>query len=161
MRRGQLCARLRVVEHEAVPIGKPRIEPNPLARKPLVEKQNQFSRFFRGDFARAVVGHRRIVNIRFAGERHKVAAIGHIRLRQINAEACRFQRRTPRIILLGIITEHGEVCRVAAGFHAVRHGLHKPKFTILRKLVHVRVVGYLQRGFPAEGFHRPIRHSVA
>ncbi|MPM54870.1 hypothetical protein SDC9_101653 [bioreactor metagenome] len=149
VRRHQFRACVRAVEHQAVPIGKSWIEPSLFTRKPFIQKQNEFSRFLRGDLARAVVQHRRVRDVRFPRQRHQIAAVGHIGLHQRNAKTGGFQRRSARIIPFGIIAEYGEVRRVAAGFHAIRHRFYQPEFSVARELIHHGMMRRIQRCFSA------------
>ena len=131
----------------------------------VVEKRFQiFDQFFRlagGNFPRAVIDHAFIFVIFLVGNGHEIAAHGNVGAAKGNADGNRFQRRAPRIALFGIVTEHGKIRHVAAGLHAVGHGLAHTDLTAGGKRVEIGRTRAFERRFIAQVFQFSVRHAVA
>lgn len=91
----------------------------------------------------------------------RLAAVRHILRRERDAHAGRFKRRAAGIIDLRIVAENGEIRRIAARGHAVRHGAREAELSLRRQKVHARMPGEFERRMAAERCERLVGHAVA
>ena len=92
--------------------------------------------------------------------RGQVAAEGDVARLHLDAGARRLQGRAARVDLARVVAEDGENGRVAAGGHAVGHGLDLRDDPAARQAVDRRLLRRLQRGAAPQRLHGKVRHAV-
>ena len=121
---------------------------------------HQNVRVLRGDLAGRVVQD----GLFFIGlilcDGDDVAPQHHIGVRHLHTHAEGFQRRPAGIILFGIVTQHREVCHIAAGLHRGRHRSGKAHFALAGQFIHHRGSGTFQRGSAFQRSQRFVCHTV-
>ena len=161
MGRRELSAGLRLPQHKAVPVADAGIQLHPVGAEQGVHGSNQLGSLLGGDLAGAVIGHDAVLQLVRAGERHQIAAEGHIRRGQLDAHVHRLQWGAAGIIYFRVIAKNRKVCGVAARGHPLRDRLRQAKQALLGHQIHRRVRRSLQRRFAAQRVHRPVGHAVA
>ena len=161
VRRREARARLSAAQHEALAVGDAGYRRTASEPKRALTASTSSRASDEGDLARAVIDHVRLLERGRVRQRDQVAAVGHVRRVQLDADARRLQRRAAGVIDARVVAEHGEVRRVAAGAHALGHGAHHAERAVLRHAVHAGWRARLQRRFPAQLRHRHVRHAVA
>ena len=91
----------------------------------------------------------------------KIAAVHHVCILHVHADAQRFQRGSPRIIPPGIVSHNRQVSGVASRSHSFRNSCHCPDLRDFRQRIHDRSFSTGKRRTSSQAFHRPVRHSVS
>ena len=114
-----------------------------------------------GDLAGAVVDDGLLGVGLFFGNGDDITAEDDVSVLHGNTHAEGFQGGAAGIILLGVITQHRQVCHVAAGLHGRRNGPGQAHGAFTRQFVHRGSRSAFQGGLAAQRLQRLVGHAVA